>query len=198
MRLHCCLAQVCLELYKLVLKRPLDSFKNSFANLALPLLTMSEPFPAATKALALPSDSTLALPAVESVAEGGRLWRWSIWDRIDVEGPLTLRQFCDLLRERFNVEVNMVTYSSAILFAFYLKASIKAQRLAVSMVALAEGISKQQIPDHVAYVSFEVGATRDGVDVELPYVRYRVSAVERAASAAKATARAAEAAAAGQ
>ena len=186
---------VCLELYKLVAGRPLDAFKNSFANLALPLLTTSEPFAPATRSLRVPAGSTaLALPGAEASPDGSRVWKWSIWDRIDVDGPLTLRQLFDVLRERFGVEANMVTFSSAILFAFYLKASMKTQRLGVNMVALAEGVSKRQIPEHAGYISFEVGATLDGEDVELPYVRYRVSAEERAASVAKAAARAAEAA----
>lgn len=193
-----CPSQVCLELYKLVSARPLDAFKNSFANLALPLVTTSEPFAVATKVLRLPADSTApALPGVEVAPDGSRVWKWSVWDRIDIEGPLTLREFCDVLRQRFGVEVNMVTYASAILFGFYLKASIKTQRMAVNMAALAEGVSKRALPQHAAYASFEVGATRDGEDVELPYVRYRISAVERAASAVKAAARGAEAAATG-
>lgn len=37
---------VCMELYKLVQDKPMDSFRNTFANLALPLFAMSEPMPA--------------------------------------------------------------------------------------------------------------------------------------------------------
>ena len=186
--------QVCLELYKLISGRPIEAFKNTFTNLALPLVTTSEPFAVASKILRLPAGSSApALPGIEVAPDGSRVWKWSVWDRIDIDGPLTLREFCDVLRERFGVEVNMVTYASAILFGFYLKASIKTQRLAVNMAALAEGVTKRALPGHAVYASFEVGATRDGEDVELPYVRYRVSAAERAASAAKAAARNAEA-----
>jgi len=36
---------VCMELYKLVLDKDMESFRNTFANLALPLFAMSEPMP---------------------------------------------------------------------------------------------------------------------------------------------------------
>lgn len=34
---------VCLELYKVVQNKPLESYRNTFANLALPLFSMAEP-----------------------------------------------------------------------------------------------------------------------------------------------------------
>jgi len=39
---------VCLELYKVVLAKPVESFRNTFANLALPLFAMAEPMPPKT------------------------------------------------------------------------------------------------------------------------------------------------------
>ena len=36
---------VCLELYKVVLGKPVEAYRNTFANLALPLFAMAEPIP---------------------------------------------------------------------------------------------------------------------------------------------------------
>jgi ubiquitin-activating enzyme E1 len=180
---------VCLELYKLVARRPLEAFKNTFVNLALPLVTASEPAAVARKSLRVPAGSSFehaALAAADGTSDGSRLWRWSVWDRIDLVGPLMLRQFIDTLKQRFGVDVQMVSYGSAILYAFYLKPSQRAERLKSSLVALAETISKSPISRDSAYVSFEVVARdAEGEEAELPALRYRVSDAERAASDAR-------------
>jgi ubiquitin-activating enzyme E1 len=189
---------VCLELYKLVCGRPLDAYKNTFVNLALPLVTASEPAAVARKALRIPAGSAFEHAALSAPGpDGSRTWKWSVWDRVDLVGPLMLRQFIDTLKARFGVDVQMVSYGSAILYAFYLKPSQRTERMKSSMVALAETISKAPIPRHSAYISFEVVAkSEDGEDAELPYLRYQVSDAERAGSDARQAKAAAAAAAA--
>eukprot|EP00983_Pelagomonas_calceolata_P049786 1141666-Pelagomonas_calceolata.AAC.2 len=44
----CCAGLVCLEIYKVLLEKPAESFRNTFANLALPLFAMAEPMPPKT------------------------------------------------------------------------------------------------------------------------------------------------------
>ncbi len=190
---------VCLELYKLVAGRPLDAYKNTFVNLALPLVTASEPAAVARKTLRIPAGSSFEHAALSPPgADGSREWKWSVWDHIDLAGPLMLRQFVDALKARFGVDVQMVSFGSAILYAFYLKPSQRAERMKCSLVALAETISKTPIPSHSAYITFEVVAIgEDGEDAEMPSLRYRVSDAERAGSAARQAKAAAAAAALG-
>ena len=46
---------VCLELYKVVQAVPMERYRNTFANLALPLFAMSEPMPSKVRSLPAPS-----------------------------------------------------------------------------------------------------------------------------------------------
>ena len=40
-----CTGLVCLELYKIIQGKPIEAYRNTFANLALPLFSMAEPIP---------------------------------------------------------------------------------------------------------------------------------------------------------
>lgn len=51
---------VCLELYKVVQAVPMERYRNTFANLALPLFAMSEPMPSKVWTLPAPSLDCLA------------------------------------------------------------------------------------------------------------------------------------------
>lgn len=63
---------MCLELYKLLQAKPMDQFRNTFANLALPLFAMAEPI------------------AAKQFKYGDSL-KWTLWDRWVIEGDLTVR-----------------------------------------------------------------------------------------------------------
>lgn len=62
---------VSLELYKVLQDKPLEAYRNTFANLALPLFAMSEPLP----------------PKSFKFNE----LKWSLWDRWILEGDFTVR-----------------------------------------------------------------------------------------------------------
>lgn len=63
---------VCLEIYKVVLNKKIEDYRNTFANLALPLFAMAEPIPS------------------KQFSHGDN--SWSLWDRWILEGDLTVQE----------------------------------------------------------------------------------------------------------
>ncbi|KAJ7299330.1 hypothetical protein O6H91_Y249200 [Diphasiastrum complanatum] len=71
---------VCLELYKVLLNHNLEKYRNTFANLALPLFSMAEPVP-------------------PKMHRHGNLI-WSVWDRWVITGNLTVRELLDWFQDK--------------------------------------------------------------------------------------------------
>lgn len=75
-----CAGLVCLELYKVIQHKELQAYRNTFANLALPLIAMAEPV--SPKAIVYKDQ------------------RWSMWDRWVLQGNLTVQELLDWFRVR--------------------------------------------------------------------------------------------------
>ncbi|KAF9580912.1 SPS-sensor component ptr3 [Lunasporangiospora selenospora] len=143
---------VCLELYKLIDERKkIDDYKNGFINLALPFFGFSEPI-AAPKFKYHESEFTL-------------------WDRFDIEGNVTLREFIKYFKDKHELDIAMVSSGVSMLYTSFMPAKKKEERLDMKFTTLVETVSKKPIAAHVKAFTVEVMAyDRDGEDVEVPYV----------------------------
>ncbi len=141
---------VCLELYKLIDgKNKLEDFKNGFVNLALPFFGFSEPIAAAKLKY---HDVT-----------------FSLWDRFDVVGDLTLQQLIDLFQEKHQLEITMVSCGVSMLYNGFMPPKKSQERKNLKISELVETICKKPIPAHVKALVLEVCVNdKDG---EVPYVR---------------------------
>ncbi|VDK87878.1 unnamed protein product [Dibothriocephalus latus] len=136
---------VSLELCKLAQGNfDLELFKNSFINLALPFFAASEPVPP-------------------------EKWKYydkefTIWDRFDLEGTMTLQEFLDYFKEKHKLDITMLSQDVSMLYSFFMPQNKRADRLKMN---------KKHIAPHVRALVFELCATDiDGEDVDVPYVRY--------------------------
>merc|ERR1711956_2286 len=107
---------------------------------------------------------------------------WTLWDRYDIdEGrELTLREFIDLFKDRYKLEVTMISSGVSILYSFFTNQKKLKERYPMTMSTLVTEVSKTEFKPKQKYITFEIccndmnaAADDDDEDVEVPYVRYR-------------------------
>lgn len=149
---------VSIELLKLVQGHAkLESYKNGFVNLALPFFGFSEP-------IAAPKQKYYSI-------------EWTLWDRLEVEGELTLRQFLDHFKTQHKLEITMLSQGVCMLYSFFMPAAKRTERMDLPMSEVVRRVSKKKIEPHVRALVFELCCNdEDGEDVEVPYVRYLLPA----------------------
>ncbi|XP_062040592.1 ubiquitin-like modifier-activating enzyme 1 [Lepus europaeus] len=151
---------VCLELYKVVQgHQQLESYKNSFMNLALPFFSFSEP---------------VAPPHHQYYNQ-----EWTLWDRFDVHGlqpngeEMTLRQFLEYFKTEHKLEITMLSQGVSMLYSFFMPASKLKERLDQPMTEIVSCVSKRKVGHHVRALVLELCCNSEsGEDIEVPYVRY--------------------------
>ncbi|XP_059608519.1 ubiquitin-like modifier-activating enzyme 1 [Phlebotomus argentipes] len=145
---------VVLELFKLAQNcKDMSAYKNAFANLALPLFTLSEPMP-------VPKSTYYDI-------------EWTLWDRFEVTGELTLAEFLDYFKKEHKLEITMLSQGVCMLYSFFMQKSKRQERMGLVMSEVVQKVSKKKIEPHVTALIFEICCNDEsGNDVEVPYVRY--------------------------
>lgn len=146
----------CLELYKVILgHKKLESYRDNFLNLALAYLGYAEPMRA---------------PKNKYYDQ-----EFSLWDRFEVDGEITLKEFMDYFKTQHNLEITMLSQGVCMLYSFFLPPAKAAERMNLGMRELVERVSKKTIEPHVRALVFELCCNDvDGEDVEVPYVKYNL------------------------
>lgn len=152
---------ICLEMYKLLRRDTLsiESFKSSFVNLAIPFFSMAEPVPA--------NFTTIKIK--------GEDWSWSQWDFIDVDiGNVTLKEFIDHIRDRFGLQITMLSYGSAMPYSEFGNRKKIAERVKMSMTQVIEDVTKERLEPNSNFMLFEACVMNDEMeDVEIPPIRFK-------------------------
>jgi len=148
-------ALVCIELLKIHQNRPIEELKNGFVNLALPFCAFSEPLQ----------------PPKTKIREG---WEWTLWDRFEVEGELTLQQFLDHFKEKYQLEITMISCGVAMVYAFFLGKDKLAERLPKKLSEVVSTVNKQPVPTNKNFLTMEICVNRleDDEEVDVPFVKY--------------------------
>lgn len=149
----------CLELYKLIQgHKKIDSYRDNFLNLALGYLGYAEPMRA---------------PKTKYYDK-----EFTLWDRFEIDGEKTLKEFMDYFKNQHNLEITMLSQGVCMLYSFFLPPAKAAERMNLTMSELVERVSKKSIEPHVRALVFELCCNDpEGEDIEVPYVKYNLPRV---------------------
>uniref|UniRef100_A0A2S2NJW1 E1 ubiquitin-activating enzyme n=1 Tax=Schizaphis graminum TaxID=13262 RepID=A0A2S2NJW1_SCHGA len=147
---------VCQEFIKLARGlNDLEKYKNGFVNLALPFFGFSEP-------LLAPKSKYYDV-------------EWTLWDRFEVEGELTLNEFLNYFKDKHALEITMLSQGVCMLYSFFMPKAKREERINTKMSEIVRNVSKKRIEPHVKSLVFEICCNNtDGDDVEVPYVKYNL------------------------
>lgn len=130
-----------------------STFRNTFLNLAIPYLGCVEPTTAAKNKY---YDKT-----------------WTLWDRFEIKGEMTLAEFIDYFKTEHKLEITMLSQGVSMLYSFFMAKPKSVERMQLPMSEVVRRVSKKKIEPYVKALVFEICCNdENGVDVEVPYVRY--------------------------
>ncbi|CAA6656900.1 unnamed protein product [Spirodela intermedia] len=140
---------VCLELYKVLAGgHKVEDYRNTFANLALPMLTMSEPVP----------------PKVIKHLD----MAWTVWDRWAVHGDLTLRELLRWLKDK---GLNAYSISCGTSLLYNSMFPRHKDRLDKKVVDVAKEVAKLEVPSYRRHLDVVVACEDDeDNDIDIPLV----------------------------
>jgi len=144
---------VCLEMYKLhsIETKPLSDYRSGFLSLAISMFSLSEPTPCKKKVLKTTNQA------------------FTLWDTYQIEGDLTIKEFIDQVKERWNMAVMSMTVEGRLVYADFYSAMKKKDCLPKKITAVYERLFKTAPPPNQHLLRIEaVCYNESGVEVECP------------------------------
>lgn len=140
---------VCLELYKVIAgEHPMEDYRNTFANLAIPLLSMAEP--------------------VGAKLMKHQDMRWTVWDRWTIRGNLTVAELLQWFSDK-GLSAYSMSCGTCLLYNSML--ARHKERLQRKVVDVAREVAKVEVPEYRRHIDVVVACEDDdGNDIDIPLV----------------------------
>ncbi|KAH0462311.1 hypothetical protein IEQ34_009886 [Dendrobium chrysotoxum] len=140
---------VCLELYKVLAGgHKLEDYRNTFANLALPLFSMAEPVP----------------PKVIKHQD----MSWTVWDRWIIEGNITLHELLQWLKDK-GLNAYSVSCGTSLLYNSMFPRH--KDRMDKKVVEIAQDVAKLELPSYRRHLDVVVACEDDDDnDIDIPLI----------------------------
>lgn len=143
---------VSLEMFKILLgKNKIEQYRNTFLNLAIPLIAYSEPGPA----------------PVTKIGEK----KYSIWDSLTVRGDCSVKELIDNLTDQIGFDVDMVLYGDMIVYAFYLPPDDKNNIFKMKVSERIKQLCKNDTKANMVRLNISIDYD-DDPDAEVPNVKF--------------------------
>merc|ERR1719283_459978 len=112
-------------------------------------------------------------PAETTSKIKGKEFKFSLWDRIDIdEGDITLQQFLDFFKNKYDLEVNMLSSGAAILYSFFMGPAKATARKKMPLSQVIESVTKTPFRPDQRFMILEACVNdQDDEDIEIPYIR---------------------------
>ena len=153
----CVTGLVCIELYKLFqpqVRAKAENFRNTFLNLALPVVQQSEPIP----------------PPQLSYLDK----KYTLWDRLDVHLPAgaTLNDLLEYFEKEHKLTIDMISVGASLVYAGYQVANAKARKPR-NFLELVKEITKKDYAPGTHFMLEIIATDLDGNDIDtLPDIAF--------------------------
>lgn len=156
---------VALQIYVILSTNKIEAMRNTFMNLAMGLFVLTEP---AEKICMKDKDyDQILLSAIKAIPPN-----WTVWDKIEINRSMTIKEFIDYLAETYQIEISIITCNNVSLIQTY-QASHK-QRFGMKIEDCYNTYSAKKLTDDVNYLVVEISAdTSDGAAAIMPLIKYK-------------------------
>jgi ubiquitin-activating enzyme E1 len=99
--------------------------------------------------------------------------KWTLWDRFEVKGEMTLNEFIEHFKNDHKLEITMLSQGVGMLYSFFQPKAKREERMTMNMTEIVRKVTKREIQPFERALVFEICCNDpEGEDVEVPYVRY--------------------------
>lgn len=145
----------------------MESHRNAFANLALPIWLFSEPMP--------PIKNTdkdydpIAMGPVKAYPPN-----YTTWDKLELTGPCTVGELIERLKTEHKLDATIISSGKICLYNGYLPGGKHDDRKLKLVQTLYEEITGEALPACKRYMAIEASCehTEEGIDMNIPVIKY--------------------------
>jgi ubiquitin-activating enzyme E1 len=151
---------VTLELFKLVQgHKKMESYRNTFLNLAIPFVNYSEPIKAAVTKI--PNTSI----------------EFTQWDFVDFHEQMQLCEIIECLKEKYNMDISMIVYDIMTIYSSFNKKNSET-RMKMTIPEIIRSVGRQ-VPEIIFLMATGSDIADDDIDIEIPSIRIFVKNQEK-------------------